>query len=141
MAAGTPFAIEDLLPACGRSIKIVRIWRRLERVDVKRQGVKLLVAIPSMSHKTGAGGISQCFEVRKVRRNESVVAGKIVAPLVHCCVAHQINNGAVLLKSRAVKIMKVFDADHVGHLDGVERIERLPWTINPSCATAGWECR
>jgi hypothetical protein len=45
VASPAAFLTEDLLATHGLTVELVRVWRRLERINVKRQGIELLIAV------------------------------------------------------------------------------------------------
>ena len=117
---------EDLFAARCCGVELVGVGRGLERIDVERESVELLVAVAA-SDGDGISGVGQFLEVGNVGGNEAVEAGESVRALVEGGVAHEIDDGVLLLQAGAIEIVTVRDADQVGHLNGLEK----------TCAMAG----
>src|SRR5215467_15464866 len=84
MAAGTTLALEDFLPSLGQGIKLVRVRRRLERIDVERQRIKLLVAVARLRRR-----VRQLAEVFSIR-DEVTVAPEQLSVLIERGIAHEV---------------------------------------------------
>src|SRR5260370_23374584 len=121
MAHDAALPLENLLSSLSKSVELVRV-RRLKRVDVETQGVKLLIAVTVRlsEGRTQLVGARQRLKVCG-GRNESLVAGQVVRALVQRRVAHHVHNAAILLESRPVEIMAIFNANQVRYLGRVDR--------------------
>lgn len=91
MAAITVFAVKNLLAAHGQCVELVGIRRRLEGIDVKREGVKLGVAVAA-TDLFGVRGFGEFREIPEVRWYETVEVGNIVAALIQRSVTHHVDN-------------------------------------------------
>ena len=78
VAARAAFALEYFLPALREAIELIRIGRRLERIDVKRQSVELLVAVTVACLVR----LGQLFEIGQTDRYETIVARKVIGALI-----------------------------------------------------------
>ena len=76
----------------GEGIELVLIRGRLERIDVQRECVQLLIAVTAKPF-----GSRQLLESRHIGRYEPRIAGQAIRSLVHCCISHQVANRAVYL--------------------------------------------
>src|SRR5262245_6386224 len=101
MTRRAAFALKHPLPSFRNSVKSVRVRRRLEGVQVQRQGVKLFIAVAAPCRR-----IRQSLEPWRVCWNKSVVIGKRVAAVtdspVHRRITHEIVNRALALETSAV---------------------------------------
>src|SRR5437764_4719200 len=86
MATGASFALKHFLSAPGQCVKLVRIRRRLERIDIQRQRIKLLVAIARPR-----GWVRQLAEIFSAR-DELAIAAKQLSILIERRVAHQVSD-------------------------------------------------
>src|SRR5262245_28471534 len=115
------FALENLLSALSQRVEFVWIGRRLERIDVKSQGVKLFITIAAQCRS-----VWQLLEAWSVSRNEPIVVGNAVTaikyPSIHRGVTHQVPDRAVGLKTGAVKIAPVFHTDQVWNLSWMKQV-------------------
>src|SRR5271165_2758506 len=92
MTAPATLALENLLAAFGRTIKFIRIWRWLERVQIECEGVKLIIGI------AGNRGRRRSFARPRIRPgDESVITRKIIYSLIQSGVAHDVGNTPVRL--------------------------------------------
>ena len=112
---------KDLLAAGGERVELIGIGRRLQRIDIRRQGIELFVAVAA-SDGDGIGGFGPRGGVENIGRNESIVARKVVRALVERGVAHEVSDGPLLLETRVIQIVPVFYADQIRHLDGIKQI-------------------
>ena len=103
MATGAPFAREYLLSSRSNSIELVRIRRRLERINVQRKRVKLFVTVATLG--------------RRIRQRpfwpEVSVRGQEVPALIERSIAHQVCYGAMANEPAGVKIAPVLYANQI----------------------------
>src|SRR5262249_62199853 len=72
---GAAFSLEDLLSSLGTRVERVRVWRRSQRIHVKRQCIQLLVAVAGQRR-----GVRTLSEVRRVSRDKAGMSGHEVTP-------------------------------------------------------------
>jgi hypothetical protein len=121
MACGAAFASEDRFAARRRRIETIRIRRGVERIDVQRQRIHLLVAVAAVRDESRLLGIGEGLEIGKIGGDQSVETGQVVAALVQGRLAHQVDDGPLLLQAGAIQISPILHADNVRQLHGVER--------------------
>src|SRR5579871_310751 len=115
MAARAAFVLENLLAARRHLVELVRIWRRLEGVQITRSRIKLIIAI------AGNGGRRRPLARPRIGAgNEAVITRKVIDPLVQGGVAHDVRDTPVQLEPCVVQIMPLFYADDVRNLDWQE---------------------
>ena len=117
MAGGAAFVFEDLLTALGGLVKLVGVGRRLERLDVERERVELLVAITGALFATEPGASGSRLKVAIVRQR--------IEAFVDCCVAHDVADSAVADQAGGVEIFYIGNADEGWHAHGVQRARAL----------------
>jgi hypothetical protein len=119
VTGGASFAREDLLAARRRCVEFVRVWRWLEGIEVERECIELLVAVAASDVR----GLRQGLKIGYVSRDEAVEAGERIPTLIESGIAHEIDDGVLLLQTGSIKIMTVPDADQIRYLD---RLEQTP---------------
>src|SRR5215510_1448492 len=119
VAYGAAFLYKHFLTARSQAIELVRVRRRLERVNVERQSVELLVAVPVASRRVGQGS-----EVTG-RRNESAVAGQIRGALIQRGVTHQVRNRTMPYHGSMIKVLSLAYADQIRNLRRIKRTRSL----------------
>ena len=119
VTGGASFAREDRLAARCRGGEFVRVRRRLEGIDVKRECIKLFITVAAPHVR----GLRQGLKFGYVGRNEAVEAGDRVPALIESGIAHEVDDRALLLQTGSIKIMTVADADQIRYLD---RLEQTP---------------
>ena len=106
VAGVASFAPEDLLAARGCGVELVGVWRGFERIDIEGRTVKLFGCrcrgLPTAMRISRVG---QFLEVGDVGKYEPIEAGETVRALVEGGVAHEIDDGALLLESGAIEMM------------------------------------
>jgi hypothetical protein len=121
MARGAPFALENLLATPGDVVKLVRVRRRLRRIDVKRQRVKLFIAVAAAVFR-----VRKLIEGGRPDGNETRIAGPIVGALIERRVAHQVNNRVLTLQSRGVQVAPIFYTDQIGNVRRIKGRRAMP---------------
>src|SRR4029453_7427223 len=118
------FALEYVPAPNGQSVELVGIGRRLERVNVKRECVELLVAVTSLSPlcKEPSG---QLPDIARYCGNEVAVPRQHVHPLIECGVTHQVADAPMPHESAGVQVTPLFDPDQIGELRRRERARTL----------------
>ena len=131
VARAAPCTPEYGLLCLSRRIKLVWIRRRPEGINVHRQGVQLFIAVAALDEEVLR--IRQILEVREVSWvRKTVKIGDRVATLIQRCIAHEVDNSAMLLESRAIEITPTFDANKIRYLRRVED------TCAMACYYASW---
>ncbi len=121
MALRATLMVEDFLSARSECVELVGIAWRLERIEIHGQRVQLLIAVPA-THGNRVCRIRHFVTLDEGRRNESVEAGEHVCTLIQCRVSHQVDDAAMPLQARAVKVETIFDSDQIRHLRRVKDV-------------------
>src|SRR5881409_3976433 len=120
MATRASFALKYFLSAFGQSVKLVRIRRGLERIDVQRQRIKLLVAVARLRRRVGQ--LAEVFSIR----NEIAVAPEQLSVLIERGITHEVPDRAMADKPSVIQITPVFDPDQVRQLRCITNARPLP---------------
>src|SRR5262245_2643742 len=119
VARGATGALEYSLTACGKGVELVRVGWRLQRIDVDRQRIELLVAVTRVGDRSTRWKILGGAEVAVSREKLRI--------LIQRGVAHQIGDRSVTNQTRVIEVSPIFHADEIRHLGGVPVARPRAW--------------